>query len=329
MATENDTMACCSIYLWSGFFPLGIESAAMAKPTIKRTMLKSVQRWFGHVLMSSPKRLGHAASDFEELSVEELEGINVAAGRKGFGVPALYKRAHAYQDGLRPGDIILSLDGRSFDSTASLNNYIRTKPELDIVIEYLRNGRIYNVETKLHAEQDLQEECWTIEELRELADFGNPYAALQVRSSLGKMHWDFLGLDSLAEAQKKAEDRQRPLLAGLFGSSVCCVHLAPWTPPYKTLITHPSIQKSIRDRYVSLLVLKPEAYHMYRQYLIDSRFPALLRITEQGELESLLSLRREARVSDLLSFFQEKTSKPDETLVTMEELPSNYRLSDG
>ncbi len=68
--------------------------------------------------MSSRKCLGHAASDFEEFSVEELEGVNFAVGRKGFGVPALYKRAHAYQDGLRPGDIILSLDGRSFDSTA-------------------------------------------------------------------------------------------------------------------------------------------------------------------------------------------------------------------
>ncbi len=185
------------------------------------------------------------------------------------------------------------------------------------MIEYLRNGSIYKVETKLHAEHDLQEECRTIEELRELADFGNPYAPLQARSYLGKMHWDFLGLENLAEAQKGAGDRQRPLLVSLFGSSVCCVHLAPWTLPYRELITHPSIQKIIRDDYVSLLVIKPEAYRVYRQYLIDSRFPALLRITEQGELESRLSLRHEARVSDLLSFFQKKTSKPDETLVTM------------
>ncbi len=272
--------------------------------------------------MSSPKCLGHAASDFEEFPDEELEGVNVAPGRRGFGVPALYKRAHAYRDGLRPGDVILSLDSRSFDSTVSLNDYIRTKPELDIAIEYLRNGRIYNVKTKLHSEQDLQQECRTIEELRELADFGNPYALLQVRSSLGKMHWDFLGLDDLQEAQKQAEGHQRPLLVGLFGSSVCCVHLAPWTLPYRELVSHPSIQKIIRDDYVSVLVIKPEAYRLYRQYNIDSRFPALLRITGQGEIEARFSLRREAKTSDLLSFLQKEMSEPDRTLVTMEELSS-------
>src|SRR6266849_8311433 len=106
--------------------------------------------------MSSPKCLGHAASDFEEFPIEALEGVNFALGSKGFGVPALYKRSHAYQDGLRPGDIILSLDGRSFDSTASMNDYVRTKPQLDIAIEYLRDGTIYNIKTKLHTEQDLQ-----------------------------------------------------------------------------------------------------------------------------------------------------------------------------
>lgn len=273
--------------------------------------------------MSSPKSLGHAASDFEELPDKELEGVNVAPGRKGFGVPALYKHAHAYQDGLRPGDIILSLDGRSFDSVGKMNTYIRTKTELDIAIEYLRNGTIYNVKTKLHAERDFQEECRTIEELRDLADFGNPYALLQVRSSSAKINWDFLGLENLPKAQKMAERQQRALLVGLFGSSVCCVHLAPWTPPYRELITHPSIQKIIGDHYVSLLVIKPEAYRMYRQYSIDSRFPALLRITGQsGELEARFSLRPEARVPDLLSFLQKETSEPDQPLITMEELHS-------
>ncbi len=273
--------------------------------------------------MSSPKCLGHAASDFEEFSDGELEGVNFGRGRKGFGVPALYKRAHAYQDGLRPGDIILSLDGRSFDSTDGLNNYIRTKPELDIKIEYLHEGTVYNVKTKLHTEQDLQEECRTIEELRELADFGEPYTLLQLRSSLGKMHWDFLGLDNLPEAQKAAKGRQRPLLIGLFGSSACCVHLAPWTLPYREIISHPSIQKILRDNYVSLLVIKPEAYDLYRQHRIDSRFPALLRITRRGEVEARFSLRQEAKVSDLLDFFQRERSEPDQPLVTMEELPTH------
>jgi len=254
--------------------------------------------------MSSARCLGHAASDFEELSDRELEGVNVAPGRKGFGVPALYKRAHAYSDGLRPGDIILSLDGRSFGSTGDLNNYIRTRPEPDIAIECLRNGTIHNIRTKLQTEQDIREECRTIEELQEAADFGDPYALLRMHRSLEKMRWDFLSLDRLAEAQEVAERGHRPLLVGLFGSSVCCVHLSPWTVPYRDLITHPSIQKIILDDYVSLLTIKPEAYRLYRQYGTDSRFPALLRIDGQGGLEADFSIRPDTKVQGLLSFLQ-------------------------
>lgn len=257
--------------------------------------------------MSGLKTLGHTASDFEELTREESEGINLPAGRIGFGVPALYRRSHAYLDGLRPGDIILSLDGRFFRSKQDLNNYVRTKPELEIAISFLRNGKTHNIKTKLHTEQSLQKECRTIEELQELADFGNPYALLQVRSSLGKMHWDFLGLDNLRQAQKVAGGHQHPLLVGLFGSSVCCVHLAPWTPPYKHLITDASIQKIISDDYISLLVMKPEAYRLYRDHQIDSRFPAFLRMAEDSQLEAYLSLQGDTKVSDLLNFLQKET----------------------
>ncbi len=254
--------------------------------------------------MSSPKCLGHAASDFEEFSERELEGVNIASGRKGFGVPALYKRAHVYQDGLGPGDIILSMDGRSFGSSDDLNKYIRMKPELDIAIEFLRNGTIRNIKTRLHTEQDFQEECRTIEELQEAADFGDPYALLRMHGSLEKMHWDFLGLDKLPEAQKMAQAGHRPLLLGLFGSSVCCVHLSPWTVPYRDLVTHPSIQKVILDDYVFLLTIKPEAYRLYRQYQVDSRFPALLRINGQGGLEAGFSIRPDTKVHGLLGFLQ-------------------------
>ncbi len=278
--------------------------------------------------MSSPKCLGHTASDFEEFSDKELEGVNIAPGAKGFGIPALYKRARAYQDGLRPGDIILSLDGRSFESTVSLNDYVRTKPELDIVIEYLRNGTIYNVKTKLHAEQDLLQECRTIEELWELADFGNPYALMRIHSSLGKMHWDFLGLDNLQRAENAAQSYQRPVLVGLFGSSVCCVHLAPWTPPYRELISHPSIQKIVREDYVSVLVIKPEAYRLYQQYNIDSKFPALLRINGRGEIEARFSIRSEAKTPDLLSFLKRENERTRPALVMridLSSLPSSDR----
>ncbi len=269
-------------------------------------------------MMSSSNTLGHTASDFEEFSDEELGGVGLPRGRKGFGVPALYKRARSYHDGLRPGDIILSLDGRSFESTEDLNSYIRAKPELDIEIEFLRNGTTYKMKTRLHTEQDLREECRTIEELREIADFGDPYRLLQLHSSLRKMHWDFLGIDDLPEAQRISKSRQHPLLVGLFGSSVCCIHLAPWTPPYKELITHPSIQKIIGEDYVSILVVKPEAYHLYRQYRIDSRFPSLLRINRQSGLEAHLSILPDAKILDLSSFLQKEAGKPDQPLIALE-----------
>jgi hypothetical protein len=218
--------------------------------------------------------------------------------------------------------VILSLDGRYFESTVELNNYVRTKPELDIAIEFLRGGRIYDMKTELNNEQDFQEECRTIEDLREIADFGDPYALLQSRSSLGKTHWDFLGIDRLPEAQKMSQNHHRPLLVNLFGSSVCCVHLAPWTAPYKGLITHPSIQNVIRDDYVSLLVIKPEAYRLYRQYGIDSRFPASLRIAGHGGLEASFSISPDATVGSLLRFLQKGVGKPEQPLIPMEEPPS-------
>ncbi len=281
--------------------------------------------------MSTPKILGHAASDFEEFSDRELGGVNVATGCKGFGVPALYKRAYAYHDGLRPGDIILSLDGRSFGSSEDLNNYIRAKSDPDIAIEFLRNGTIHNIKTRLHAEQDLQDECRTIEELQEAADFGDPYALLRVHGSLEGMQWDFLGLDKLPEAQKMAQDGH-PLLVALFGSSVCCVHLSPWTEPYRDLITHPSIQKIVSDDYVSLLTIKPEAYRLYRRYRVDSRFPALLRINGQSGLEADFSIRPDTKVQGLLSFLRKEAVEPDQPLVSIEQahsLPKSDKFEHG
>lgn len=251
----------------------------------------------------SPKTLGHTGSDFEELSDEELGGSGLPRGKKGFGVPALYKAAYAYRDGLRPGDIILSLDGRWFESVKNFDNYIQAKTELGIEIEFLRNGKIHNLETKLHTDRDLQEECGTIEELEEKADFGEPYAILRARGLLRKTHWDLLGSDNFQAARKMAQANQQPLLIGLFGSSACCVHLAFWTEPYRDMITHDSIQKGI-SIYVSLLIMKPEAYRLYRQYRVNTSFPALLRMTNEGELETHLSLRPETKVSEVLSFLR-------------------------
>ena len=252
--------------------------------------------------VNNPKCLGHAASDFEEISSEELQGVDLPPGHKGFGVPALYKDSSSYRDGLRPGDVILSLDGRSFRSVENLNAYIRTKPQPAITIEFFRDGRIDKLGTQLNAEQGFQGGCRTIEELRAIADFGDPYALIQARRSLNKMHWDFLGLSRLPQAHDLARVGRRQILVGLFGSSVCCVHLAPWTDPYKEIITNRLIQKTVSDNYASTLVLKPEAYSLYRQYDIDSRYPALLQMTDVGGVRAYFTVRPETNVSSLLRF---------------------------
>ena len=251
---------------------------------------------------NNPKCLGLAASDFEEILSEEMKGVDVFPRHKGFGVPALYKDSSPYRDGLRPGDIILSMDGRPFGSVENLNAYIRTKPELAVTIEFLRDGKLDKLETQLHAEQDYQGGCRTIEELRAIADFGDPYAPFQARCSLKKMHWDFLGLSRLSQAQELAKVGRRPALIGLFGSSVCCVHLSPWTDPYKKIITNHLIQKTLSDNYVSILVLKPEAYSLYRQYDIDSRYPAFLQVTDVGQLRAYFTIRPDTNVSSLITF---------------------------
>src|SRR5712692_2305712 len=245
-----------------------------------------------------PKTLGHAASDFEELSNKELEGSGLPQGKKGFGVPALYKSAHAYRDGLRPGDIILSIDGRSFESAKSLNNYVQTKNELAVEIQVLRDEKTFGIKTNLHNDQDLLEECRTIEDLEEKADFGEPYRLLLSRGHLLKTRWDYLGLESLQAARKTAEANHQPLLVGLFGSSMCCVHLAFWTAPYKGMIADLEVQTAI-SKSVSLLIMKPEAYRLYRQYRVDSKFPALLSICKLGEVIHF-SLRPGTRASDVL-----------------------------
>lgn len=253
---------------------------------------------------NGPKCLGHTASDFEAISSEELRGVDLTPEHKGFGVPALYKNSSSYREGLRPGDIILFLDSRSFESLAAFNTYIRTKLDPAVTIEFLRDGKVEELKTKLDAEEDFLGICHTFEELREEADFGDPYALLQARRSLRNMHWDFIGLGQLPEAQQTAEVSHRPLLVGLFGSAVCCVHLAPWTAPYKDIMTHSSVQRTLSDDYVSTLVVKPEAYSLYRRYDIDSRFPALLQMTEGSELKAYFEVRPDTSVSSLRRFLQ-------------------------
>ena len=170
-------------------------------------------------------------------------------------------------------------------------------------IQVLRDEKTFGIKTNLHNDQDLLEECRTIEDLEEKADFGEPYRLLLSRGHLLKTRWDYLGLESLQAARKTAEANHQPLLVGLFGSSMCCVHLAFWTAPYKGMIADLEVQKAI-SKNVSLLIMKPEAYGLYRQYRVGSEFPTLLSMTNEGVIH--LSLRPDTRVSDVLSFLDKK-----------------------
>ncbi len=87
----------------------------------------------------SPKTLGQAASDFEELKRGTRRVWSFSKGKR-LWRSRLYRASHAYRDGLRAGDIILSLDGRSFGLTKNFDIHIQTKTELGNRISSRRNG---------------------------------------------------------------------------------------------------------------------------------------------------------------------------------------------
>jgi len=117
-----------------------------------------------------------------------------------------------------------------------------------------------------------------------------------------KTHWDFEEYYQLEEAQDTAQIKGKPLLIGLFGSLLCCYHLALNQQPYQNIITDNSVQELIESHFVSLLIKKPEAYDIYYEYDIDPHSPALLVISPEGQIRNQISFTDTITVENVITF---------------------------
>ena len=244
----------------------------------------------------------------ESVDKEVIKKLPLESDQKGFIVPILYRKAPAYKDGLRPGDIIISIDNISFHSVDEMKTYIGNKKEKKIVLNIYRNDVIQTISTKLLTEDKFKKQ-WsrTPEKKRnKLLDVGDPYHILKIKQVFQETHWRFLKLDQLKEAKKNVQSTGKPLLIALFGSSACCEHLALNQQPYRNLITDPSVQKLIEKKFTSILILKPEAYKIYGEYNIVSNSPVLLAVSPEGKLQSYISLLDTTTSENIITFLEEQ-----------------------
>ena len=84
--------------------------------------------------------------EVQPLTADLAEAFQVAPG-SGLVISGLYREGPAWQAGLKPGDVILRIDGETaVAGRQAMNQVARARPGDTVTIEVLRDGKLLSVE---------------------------------------------------------------------------------------------------------------------------------------------------------------------------------------
>ena len=245
--------------------------------------------------------------------------------KKGILVPSLYRGLPIHKDGLLPGDVLVSIDGNCVESLADLSTYIGMKKERKITLTAYSYDTLKHIETSLLTMKEFKEikqefmnkvdvkDDGTFSVSRDLSDEfidrGDAYKYFRCEKPFSNTHWDFQHYTSLNSAKKQSSESGKPILLALFGSYNCCSYISLSQDDYQEMIADERVQNLIKEEFVSVLVLKPEAYVTYKDYELEAGWPALLVIDNKGKLQKSLLLTNKVHAKKVATFLQRSVAK--------------------
>ncbi len=264
--------------------------------------------------------LGFSPIEFIEVKELEMSGKKSDC-KKGILVPMLYTKLPIYQDGLRPGDIILQIDGQCFKTAAKLLSYIKQKQSPHVVIDFKMSTGIRTIQSSLVSANEYHKITteflntstgseggilfFDAEETTKYIDRGDAYEYFKLDEVYKQTHWDFIEYRKFGAVIDYAKKVSKPVLIALFGSKSCCSYMSLSQKNYESLIADKKTQENIKDNFVSLLVLKPEAYQTYKDYNLDASKPALLVVNADRQLINYFQLSEETEKKALMEFLRQ------------------------